>query len=59
LTLSNDLLTVYKVAWKFEFPSLRTRVLDVEKYLKKCAKSARVRRLVNLKATGEIFGWGF
>ncbi len=34
--------------------ALRTRVLDVLKSLKKCAKSRRVRRFVISKATGEM-----
>jgi hypothetical protein len=34
--------------------ALRSRVLDADQFLEKSAKSARVRRLVSSKPTGEM-----
>jgi hypothetical protein len=45
LTLSNDSLTVYKVARGFEFSSLRQAVWPAGDYPDRFAESARVRRL--------------
>src|ERR1039458_4169833 len=46
-----------KVPRGFESHPLRSRVLYAEQFLEKSAKSARVRRLVGFKATGERLMW--
>ena len=46
-----------KVPRGFESHPLRSRVLYAEQFLEKSAKSARVRRLVGSKATGETLTW--
>ena len=51
---SHGLLIAYKVAYQFDFISLRQRVRDVERLRVRSAKFAPARRLVGPTSTGEL-----
>ena len=59
LTLSDGLLTVYKVAWQFEFTSLRQRVFTFRDSLPLRLKNAHLAGIRHPKSTGEPVSSGF
>jgi hypothetical protein len=54
LTLSDGLLTVFKVAREFEFISLRQRVFRFRDSLLLCVKKAHLAAISHSRSTGEL-----